>query len=62
MKSCKNTFKPKPRKRRRKSEINMMTSVDDFQDMGFSKRDVAVRVDVPLSQSKGKYEGNPKST
>ena len=30
-----------------KSEINMMIRVDDSQDPGFSKRDVAVRVAVP---------------
>ena len=41
------TFKPTQRKRRRKSEINMMMSVDDSQDTGFPKRDFAVRVDVP---------------
>ena len=39
--------KPKSRKIRRTSEIYMMMSDDDFQDTGFSNRDVAVRVDVP---------------
>ena len=38
--------KPKSRKIRRTSETYMMMNDDDFQDTGFSNRDVAVRADV----------------
>ena len=39
---------------KRKSEINMMMSVEDFQDTGFSKIDFAVRVDVPYKRNNNK--------